>query len=146
MFPIHSISGRFDSFRWPYPEKDKNVPKYVVVKIAKYTKSDAVYGIFFAKSAIAKEKVLFGGGISRVISMHQAGITNVVAPCGTALTAGQIRLMKRFHPITIIYDNDEAGINASLKNINLLLEGHECSGAAAARVKIPTALQWPIRR
>ena len=125
MFPIHSISGRVIAFGGRTLKKDKNVPKYVNSENSEiYKKSDAVYGIFFAKSAIAKEKKCFlVEGYTDVISMHQAGITNVVAPCGTALTAGQIRLMKRFAPdVTIIYDNDEAGINASLKNINLLLE------------------------
>ena len=125
MFPIHSISGRVIAFGGRTLKKDKNVPKYVNSENSEiYKKSDAVYGIFFAKSSIAKEKKCFlVEGYTDVISMHQAGITNVVAPCGTALTAGQIRLMKRFAPdVTIIYDNDEAGINASLKNINLLLE------------------------
>ncbi len=125
MFPIHSISGRVIAFGGRTLKKDKNVPKYVNSENSEiYKKSDAVYGIFFAKSAIAKEKKCYlVEGYTDVISMHQAGITNVVAPCGTALTTGQIRLMKRFSPdITIIYDNDEAGINASLKNINLLLE------------------------
>ncbi len=125
MFPIHSISGRVIAFGGRTLKKDKNVPKYVNSENSEiYKKSDAVYGIFFAKSAIAKEKKCYlVEGYTDVVSMHQAGITNVVAPCGTALTAGQIRLMKRFSPdVTIIYDNDEAGINASLKNINLLLE------------------------
>ena len=125
MFPIHSISGRVIAFGGRTLKKDKNVPKYVNSENSEiYKKSDAVYGIFFAKSAIAKEKKCYlVEGYTDVISMHQAGITNVVAPCGTALTSGQIRLIKRFSPdVTIIYDNDEAGINASLKNINLLLE------------------------
>jgi DNA primase len=125
MFPIHSISGRVIAFGGRTLKKDKNVPKYVNSENSEiYKKSDAVYGIFFAKSAIARDKKCYlVEGYTDVISMHQAGITNVVAPCGTALTAGQIRLMKRFSPdVTIIYDNDEAGINASLKNINLLLE------------------------
>ena len=125
MFPIHSISGRVIAFGGRTLKKDKNVPKYVNSENSEiYKKSDAVYGIFFAKSAMARDKKCYlVEGYTDVISMHQAGITNVVAPCGTALTAGQIRLMKRFSPdVTIIYDNDEAGINASLKNINLLLE------------------------
>jgi DNA primase len=125
MFPIHSISGRVIAFGGRTLKKDKNVPKYVNSENSEiYKKSDAVYGIFFAKSAMARDKKCYlVEGYTDVISMHQAGITNVVAPCGTALTAGQIRLMKRFSPdITIIYDNDEAGIHASLKNINLLLE------------------------
>lgn len=125
MFPIHSISGRVIAFGGRTLKKDKNVPKYVNSENSEiYKKSDAVYGIFFAKSAMARDKKCYlVEGYTDVISMNQAGITNVVAPCGTALTAGQIRLMKRFSPdVTIIYDNDEAGINASLKNINLLLE------------------------
>ena len=125
MFPIHSISGRVIAFGGRTLKKDKIVPKYVNSENSEiYKKSDAVYGIFFAKSAMARDKKCYlVEGYTDVISMHQAGITNVVAPCGTALTAGQIRLMKRFSPdITIIYDNDEAGIHASLKNINLLLE------------------------
>ncbi len=125
MFPIHSISGRVIAFGGRTLKRDKNVPKYVNSENSEiYKKSDAVYGIFFAKSSIAKEKKCYlVEGYTDVISMHQAGIMNVVAPCGTALTDGQIRLMKRFAPdVTIIYDNDEAGINASLKNINLLLD------------------------
>ena len=89
-----------------------------------YHKSRSLYGIYFAKSAIAREqKCYLVEGYTDVISMHQAGIENVTASSGTSLTTDQIRLIKRFtNNVTVLYDGDAAGIKASLRGINMLLE------------------------
>jgi DNA primase len=89
-----------------------------------YSKSKELYGIYFAKNAIIKQdKCFLVEGYTDVLSMHQAGIENVVASSGTALTSGQIRMIRRFsNNITVIYDGDTAGINATIRGIDLLLE------------------------
>lgn len=125
MFPIHSISGRVIAFGGRTLKADKSVAKYVNSPQSEiYDKSRSLYGIFQAKNSIAKEdKCILVEGYADVISMHQAGVTNVVASSGTSLTVEQIRLIKRFtEKVTIIYDGDAAGIKAALRGIDLVLE------------------------
>ena len=125
IFPIHSISGRVIAFGGRTLKTDKSVAKYVNSPQSEiYDKSRSLYGIFQAKNSIAKEdKCILVEGYADVISMHQAGVTNVVASSGTSLTVEQIRLIKRFtDKITIIYDGDAAGIKAALRGIDLVLE------------------------
>lgn len=125
MFPIHSLSGRVIAFGGRTLLSDKSVAKYVNSPETEiYHKSDVLYGIFQAKSAIAKlGKCYLVEGYTDVISFHQAGIENVVASSGTSLTQGQIRLIKRFtNKITVLYDGDPAGIKASIRGIDMLLE------------------------
>ena len=125
MFPIHSISGRVIAFGGRTLKNDKSVAKYVNSPQSEiYDKSRSLYGIFQAKNSIAKEdKCILVEGYADVISMHQAGVTNVVASSGTSLTVEQIRLIKRFtEKVTIIYDGDAAGIKAALRGIDLVLE------------------------
>lgn len=125
MFPIHSLSGKVVAFGGRILKKVENVGKYVNSPESEiYSKSNELYGIFFAKNAIVKQDRCFlVEGYTDVISMHQAGIENVVASSGTALTHGQIRLIHRFSEnITVLYDGDAAGIKAALRGIDLLLE------------------------
>ena len=125
IFPIHSISGRVIAFGGRTLKTDKSVAKYVnSPQSENYDKSRSLYGIFQAKNSIAKEdKCILVEGYADVISMHQAGVTNVVASSGTSLTVEQIRLIKRFtEKITIIYDGDAAGVKAALRGIDLVLE------------------------
>ncbi len=125
MFPIHSISGRVIAFGGRTLKNDKNIAKYINTSDTEiYHKSNSLYGIFFAKNAISKaDKCILVEGYADVISMHQAGIENVVASSGTSLTVGQIHLIKRFTDnVTILYDGDEAGIKASVRGTDLLLE------------------------
>lgn len=125
MFPIHNLAGRVIAFGGRILKDDKNTAKYLNSPESDiYHKSRALYGIFQAKREITKsDKCYLVEGYTDVLSMHQAGIENVVASSGTALTPDQIRLVKRFTPnLTIIYDGDEAGIKASLRGIDLVLE------------------------
>jgi DNA primase len=125
MFPIHGISGSVVGFGGRTLRTDKDTAKYLNSPESEiYHKSRVLYGLFFAKKAIVNsEKCYLVEGYTDVISMHQAGIENVVASSGTALTVEQIRLIKRFtQNITIIYDGDEAGIKASFRGIDLVLE------------------------
>ena len=125
MFPIHNLSGRVIAFGGRILKEDKNTAKYLNSPESDiYHKSRVLYGIFQAKREISKsDKCYLVEGYTDVLSMHQAGIENVVASSGTALTTDQIRMVKRFTPnITIIYDGDEAGIKASLRGIDLVLE------------------------
>src|SRR5690554_2557267 len=125
LFPVHSISGKVVAFGGRILKKVENVGKYVNSPESDvYSKSKELYGIYFAKSAIVKEdKCFLVEGYTDVLSMHQAGIENVVASSGTALTHGQIRMIHRFtENITVLYDGDTAGINAALRGIDLLLE------------------------
>jgi len=125
VFPIHSVSGRVIGFSARTLRNDKKVAKYVnSPQTDIYDKSKILYGIWFAKQTIAKEDncILVEGNLD-MISMHQLGLTNVVASCGTSLTIEQIRLIKRFTPnVTIIYDGDAAGIHAALRGIGLFLK------------------------
>jgi len=125
MFPIHSISGRVIAFGARTLKQDKNIAKYLNSPESEiYIKSNVLYGIFQAKQAIVRtQKCYLVEGYTDVISMHQAGVENVVASSGTSLTTEQIRLIKRFTPnVTVLYDGDAAGIKASLRGIDMLLE------------------------
>ena len=128
MFPIHSVSGRVIAFggrtlRSDY--KTANIGKYVNAPETEiYDKSRSLYGIYFAKSEISRQdKCFLVEGYLDVLSMHQLGITNVVASSGTSLTVPQIRLIKKFTSnVTIMYDGDAAGIHAALRGIGLILK------------------------
>jgi DNA primase len=125
IFPIHSISGNVIGFGGRTLKSDKNIAKYLNSPESDiYHKSRVLYGLFQAKkSIVSKERCFLVEGYTDVIAMHQAGIENVVASSGTALTTDQIRLIKRFtNDITIIYDGDEAGIKASFRGIDMILE------------------------
>ena len=125
MFPIHSQAGRVIGFGGRIMSSDKTKPKYVNSPESEiYNKSKVLYGIAFAKNAIAANDMCFlVEGYTDVISLHQAGIQNVVASSGTSLTTDQIRLIKRYTPnITILYDGDPAGIKASFRGIDMILE------------------------
>jgi len=125
MFPIQSISGRILGFGGRTLLSDKKVAKYLNSPESPiYHKSDILYGIYQAKGSIIKNNNCFlVEGYTDVISLHQNGIENVVASSGTALTVGQINLIKRFTPnITVLYDGDAAGIKASFRGIDLILE------------------------
>ena len=128
MFPIHSVSGRVIAFggrtlRSDY--KTANIGKYVNSPETEiYDKSRSLYGIYFAKSEISRQdKCFLVEGYLDVLSMHQLGITNVVASSGTSLTVPQIRLIKKFTSnVTIMYDGDAAGIHAAVRGIGLILK------------------------
>lgn len=125
MFPVHSLSGKVLAFGGRVLKKDEKTAKYVNSPESEiYHKSNELYGIFFAKQAIVRhDRCFLVEGYTDVISMHQSGIENVVASSGTSLTPGQIRLIHRFtENVTVIYDGDPAGIKASIRGIDLLLE------------------------
>lgn len=126
MFPIHNVTGRVIAFGGRTLRTDtKKIAKYINSPETEiYHKSDALYGIYFAKKEIINQDNCFlVEGYTDVISMHQAGIENVVASSGTSLTHGQIKLINRFTKnITILYDGDNAGIKASFRGIDLILE------------------------
>ena len=125
MFPVHTLSGKVVAFGGRVLNKDDKTAKYVNSPESEiYHKSNELYGIYFAKQSIVKyDRCFLVEGYTDVISMHQAGITNVVASSGTSLTPGQIRMIHRFTPnITVLYDGDAAGIKASIRGIDLLLE------------------------
>ncbi len=125
IFPIHSLSGNVIGFGGRTLKSDKNLAKYLNSPESDiYHKSRVLYGLFQAKKEIvSQERCYLVEGYTDVVAMHQAGIRNVVASSGTALTTEQVRLIKRFTPdITIIYDGDEAGIKASFRGIDLILE------------------------
>ena len=126
IFPVHTLSGKVVAFGGRVLNTaDKKVAKYVNSPESEiYHKSRELYGIYFAKQAIVKQdKCFLVEGYTDVISMHQAGVENVVASSGTALTSGQIRMIHRFtNNITVLYDGDWAGIKASIRGIDMLLE------------------------
>ncbi len=125
MFPIHSLSGQVLGFGGRILKKDHKTAKYLNSPESEiYHKSRIVYGIYQARKAITHEdRCYMVEGYTDVMSMHEAGIENVVASSGTSLTQEQVRLIKRFTPnITILYDGDPAGIKASLRGIDLVLE------------------------
>jgi DNA primase len=125
MFPVHGLSGKVVAFGGRILKKDEKTAKYINSPESEvYHKSNELYGIFFAKQEIVKaDRCYLVEGYTDVISMHQAGIENVVASSGTALTIQQIRLIHRFTDyITVLYDGDAAGIKAALRGIDLLLE------------------------
>ena len=126
VFPIHSVSGRVIAFSCRTLHAD-NKAKYVNSPTTPiYVKEKALFGIWFAKGEIARQKKCFlVEGNLDVISMHQKGILNTVASCGTSLTSGQVQMIKRFTgengSVTVMYDGDGAGIKAAVKAIRLIL-------------------------
>ena len=125
IFPIHSLSGQVLGFGGRILKTDVKAAKYVNSPESEiYQKSRIVYGIFQARKAITRDdKCYLVEGYTDVMSLHEAGIENVVASSGTSLTQEQVRLIKRFTPnITILYDGDAAGIKASLRGIDIVLE------------------------
>jgi DNA primase len=125
IFPIHNLSGRVIAFGARIIRKDQHPAKYInSPETTIYQKSKVVYGISFARKAIGDNDMCYlVEGYTDVISMHEAGIENVVASAGTSLTQEQVRLIGRFTKnITILYDGDPAGISASERGINLILE------------------------
>lgn len=125
IFPIRGISGKVIAFGGRKLRGDKEIAKYINSPESEvYVKNKVLYGIYEAKGAIAREKKCYlVEGYTDVISFHQAGIENVVASSGTSLTTGQIQLIKRFtNNVTVLYDGDWAGIKASLRGIDMLLE------------------------
>lgn len=133
IFPIHNVSGKVVAFggrilsgdNLPAGKQGKQ-PKYInSPETELYHKSKVLYGLFQAKQEIRKEdNVFLVEGYTDVISMHQTGIKNVVSSSGTALTEDQIKLIKRFtENVTVIFDGDAAGIKASIRGIDMLLEG-----------------------
>jgi DNA primase len=125
MFTIHNLSGKPIAFAGRIMEKDAKAPKYINSPETEiYVKNKNLYGAFFAKTAIRKaDECILVEGYTDVISLHQAGIENVVASSGTSLTDGQITLIKRFTPnIKILYDGDPAGVKAALRGLDMVLE------------------------
>jgi len=125
MFPIHSVSGRVLGFGGRTLLSDKKVAKYFnSPESVIYNKSEILYGLYFAKGDIVKyNECLLCEGYTDVISMHQAGIQNVVSSSGTSLTKEQVKLVSRYTKnLTILYDGDAAGIKASFRGIDLILE------------------------
>ncbi|WP_460544943.1 DNA primase, partial [Echinicola sediminis] len=126
VFTIHNLAGKPIAFGARILTNDKKQPKYInSPETAIYHKSDVLYGIYQAKQAIRSEDNCYlVEGYTDVISMHLSGIENVVASSGTSLTENQIKLIKRFTDnVTVLYDGDAAGIKASLRGIDMLLEG-----------------------
>jgi len=125
IFPVHNVAGRVIAFGGRTLTNDKKVAKYLNSPESEiYHKGRTLYGIYQAKRDITKlDKCYLVEGYTDVLSFHQAGIENVVASSGTSLTIDQIRLIRRFTPnITIVYDGDDAGIKASLRGIDMVLE------------------------
>lgn len=136
IYPVHSLSGRVVAFGGRTLRKEKSIAKYVNSPESPiYVKSNELYGMYQARNAIAKKKnCILVEGYMDVISMHQAGVENVVASSGTSLTEGQIRMIRRFaDSVTLIYDSDPAGIKASLRGINMLV----AAGLALKIVLLP---------
>ncbi|MBR1510180.1 MAG: DNA primase [Bacteroidales bacterium] len=127
IFPVHSVSGRVIAFggRTLLKEKTDKIAKYVNSKESEiYVKSRSLYGIWFAKSEIARQdRCYLMEGYLDVLSMHQAGILNCVASSGTSLTEEQIRIIKKFTDnVTIMYDGDSAGLHAAIRAIGMILK------------------------
>ena len=125
IFPIHNISGRVVGFGGRTLRTDKKVAKYQNSPESEiYNKRRELYGLFFAKKSIQQEDMaILVEGYADVISMHQAGVENVVASSGTSLTEEQIRLISRFtNNITLMFDGDAAGVKAALRGVNLILK------------------------
>jgi DNA primase len=126
MFPIHNITGKTIAFGARTLSKEKNQPKYLnSPETELYHKSKVLYGLFQSKLSIRKEdNVFLVEGYTDVISMHQAGVENVVSSSGTALTMEQVKLIKRYTSnVTMLFDGDAAGMRAAIRGIDLLLEG-----------------------
>lgn len=125
IFPIHNISGRVIGFGGRVLKKTETAPKYINSPQNEiYDKSKTLYGIYFAKEGIIKNDMCYlVEGYTDVTSLYQAGIKNVVASSGTSLTNDQIKLIRRFSEnVTILYDGDNAGIKASFRGIDMILE------------------------
>ena len=125
IFPIHGLSGQVLGFGGRLLKSNSKMAKYInSPETEVYHKSRALYGMYYAKKAIVeKNKCYLVEGYTDVLAMHQAGIENVVASSGTALSVEQIRLIKRFSPVvTIIFDGDDAGLKAALRGVDLVLE------------------------
>ncbi len=125
IFPIHSLSGKVIGFGGRILKKVENTAKYLNSPESDiYHKSQVLYGLYFARNEIVKQdKCFLVEGYTDVIAMHQSGVENVVASSGTSLTTEQIKLIKRFtNNLTILYDGDPAGIKASLRGIDMILE------------------------
>ncbi len=125
MFTIHNLSGKVIAFAGRILVNNKKAPKYINSPETEiYNKSRVLYGAYYAKKAIRQlDECIIVEGYTDVISLHQAGIENVVASSGTSLTVGQIQLVKRFtSTIKILYDGDPAGIKAALRGLDLVLE------------------------
>lgn len=138
IYPILGLSGRAVAFggRTLRADKSKNIAKYVnSPESIVYSKSNELYGMYQARNAIARKKhCILVEGYMDVISMHQAGVENVVASSGTSLTEGQIKLIRRFaDTVTLIYDSDAAGLKAALRGIDMLV----AAGLALKIVKLP---------
>ncbi len=124
IFPIHNLTGKIIGFGGRILSSEKSTAKYLNSPESDiYNKSKSLYGIYFARNSILKKNNCFlVEGYTDVISLHQAGIENVVSSSGTSLTIEQIKLIRRFTPnITILYDGDPAGIKASFRGIDLIL-------------------------
>ncbi|MFR9504217.1 MAG: DNA primase [Rikenellaceae bacterium] len=137
IFPVHNISGRIVAFGGRTLRTDKRVAKYQNSPESEiYSKKRELYGLYFAKKAIQQEDyVIMVEGYTDVISMHQAGIENVVSSSGTSLTTEQIRLLNRFTKnITVIYDGDAAGVHAAIRGIDMILR----EGMNVRVVSLPT--------
>lgn len=136
IYPVHSLSGRVVAFGGRTLRKEKSLAKYVnSPESAIYSKSRELYGMYQARSAIARKKnCILVEGYMDVISLHQSGVENVVASSGTALTEGQVSIIKRFaDKVTLIYDSDAAGIKAALRGINMFV----AAGIALKLVLLP---------
>lgn len=124
-FPVHGLSGQVIAFGARTLKSDKKLPKYFnSPESLLYIKSRSLYGIYQAKKSIVEQGLCYlVEGYTDVISLHQAGITNVLASSGTSLTEDQVRLIKRYAPtVCILYDGDTAGMKASLRGIDLILK------------------------
>lgn len=124
-FPVFGLSGQPIAFGARTLKSDKKLPKYFnSPESLLYIKSRSLYGIYLAKKAIVEQQLCYlVEGYTDVISLHQAGIHNVVASSGTSLTEDQVRLIKRYAPtVSILYDGDAAGMKASLRGIDLILK------------------------
>ena len=127
IFPIHNISGKVIAFGARIISEKKNQPKYVnSPETPLYVKSNVLYGLYQAKNIIRKsDNCILVEGYTDVISLFQIGIENVVSSSGTSLTINQIKLISRYTKnITILFDGDKAGINASLRGMDLILENN----------------------
>jgi DNA primase len=125
IFPIHNQSGKILGFGARLIRKNDRAPKYINTPENEiYVKSKLLYGMYFARQAIDKQnECLLVEGYTDVISLHQAGVENVVASGGTALTPDQLRLIRKYtHNLTIVYDGDSAGIKAATRGLDLALE------------------------
>lgn len=136
IYPVHSLSGRVVAFGGRTLRKEKTLAKYVnSPESSIYSKSRELYGMYQARSAIARKKnCILVEGYMDVISLHQAGVENVVASSGTALAEGQVAMIKRFaDKVTLMYDSDAAGIKAALRGINMFV----AAGIALKLVLLP---------